>query len=73
MDKEQVLFSLADDPESRLVFDAPKVKAQTTIGDSPVELSRDMSNKKTEAKISRDFGPLELTGSVSRQNKEKTA
>jgi len=73
MDKEQVLFSLADDPESRLVFDAPKLKAQTTIGDSPVELSRDMSNKKTEAKISRDFGPFELTGKVGRQNKENTA
>jgi hypothetical protein len=73
MDKEQVLFSLADYPESRLVFDAPKLKAQTTIGDYPVELSRDMSDKKTGAKISRDFGPFELTGSVSRQNKENTA
>jgi hypothetical protein len=73
MDKERVIFTVADDPESRLVFDAPKLKAQTTIGDYPVELSRDMSDKKTGAKISRDFGPFELTGSVSRQNKENTA
>ena len=73
MGKEQVLFSLADDPESYISFDAPKVKARTNIGDSPVEFSRDMSNKKTEAKISRDFGPFELTGKVGRQNKENTA
>jgi len=66
MGKDHVLFSSNDDPESSIIFDAPKIKARTNIGDSRFELSRNLSNKDTEARINRDFGPFELTGKVSK-------
>ena len=73
MGKEQVLFSLADDPESDIIFDAPKIKARTNIGDSQFELSRNLLNKDTSAKLKRDFDLFKLTGEVGKINKGNTA